>query len=93
MIKKMGKIKPDADGKEEPKFEVALARLEKIVGEMEGGELLLEDALKHYEEGVGLARFCTGKLNEIQKKIDLLKKDSKGQWQEEPFDEAKAEKA
>ena len=89
---KITKGKAAADGNEEPKFEVALARLEKIVGEMEGGALSLEDALKHYEEGVGLARFCTGKLNEIQKKIDVLKKDSKGQLVEEPFEEEKVEK-
>ncbi len=72
--------------KAEPKFESALARLEKIVEEMESGELPLEDALKRYEEGVNLARFCSSKLNEVQKKIELLKKNAKGEWARKPFD-------
>ncbi len=68
------------------KFEAALARLEKITQEMESGDLPLEEALAHYEEGIGLARFCTQKLNEITKKVELLKKNAQGQWVREPFD-------
>ena len=70
----------------EPKFETALSRLEKIVEEMEAGELSLEDSLKRYEEGIGLARFCSGKLNEVQKKIELIKKDAGGAWTRKSFD-------
>lgn len=69
----------------EQKFETALERLEKIVEEMESGELPLEETLKRYEEGVGLARFCSEKLNEVQKKIELLKKNAKGEWVRKPF--------
>lgn len=76
---------------EEPKFEVALARLEKIVEEMESGELSLEDSLKRYEEGIGLARFCGGKLNEVQKKIEIIKKGSGDSWTRKPFDAASGE--
>ena len=71
--------------KEEMKFEEALLRLEKIVEDMESGELALEESLKRYEEGVGLARFCSEKLNEVQKKIELLKKNAKGEWVKTPF--------
>ncbi len=78
--------------KTEPKFEAAMERLEKIVEEMESGEMPLEDALKKYEEGVGLARFCTDKLNEVQKKIEVLKKDADGKVCRMPF-EAGAEEA
>ncbi len=77
------KIEQNTD---EPKFEVALSRLEKLAEQMESGELGLEDALKQYEEGVGLARFCNQKLNEIQKRIDILKKDADGQWTRVPLD-------
>ena len=72
--------------KTQPKFEEALSRLEKIAEKMESGELSLEDALKHYEEGVSLAGYCNKKLNEIQKRISVLKKDAQGQWVRKPLD-------
>lgn len=68
----MPEKKPDA----EPAFEQALERLEKLVGEMEGGRLSLEQMMAHFEEGSGLVRLCTRKLNEVEKKIEVLvKKD------------------
>ncbi len=57
---------------EEIKFEKALERLEKIVEELESGDLALEEALKRYEEGVKLSRACTKKLTEAEKKIETL---------------------
>ena len=53
-------------------FEDSLARLEKIVGEMEGGSLSLEQMITCFEEGQSLIKFCTAKLNEVEKKIDVL---------------------
>ena len=88
MSKKIIKAGSSEEVKAEPKFETALSNLEKIVEEMEAGKLSLEDALKRYEEGVSLARYCSKKLNEIQKKISLLKKDGQGQWTRKPFEEA-----
>ncbi len=79
-------MKKKTEQTEDLKFEVALSRLEKIVEAMESGEVGLEESLKRYEEGVGLARTCHQKLNEIQKRIDILKKDSEGQWKRVPFD-------
>jgi len=61
--------------KKEPKFEEALQRLEKIVEELEGGELSLEDSLKRYEEGVHLSKLCAKRLEEAKKKIELLMKE------------------
>jgi exodeoxyribonuclease VII small subunit len=59
-----------------PSFEKALARLELIVREMESGELPLEKMMAHFEEGSGLVKFCSQKLNEVEKKIEILvKKD------------------
>lgn len=67
-------------------FEQAIQRLEKIVADMEAAELPLEDVLKHYEEGTRLVRFCTQKLDEAEKKIELLTKKSDGTVKLEPFE-------
>jgi exodeoxyribonuclease VII small subunit len=71
------------NSKDKVSFEDALGRLEKIVAEMEGGELPLEANMKKFEEGMKLARFCTEKLGETEKKIEVLMKDSEQpEWQE-----------
>jgi exodeoxyribonuclease VII small subunit len=70
----------------EKRFEDALQKLEEIVEKMEGEELSLDDSLKAFEEGVRLTRFCHQKLNEAQKKIEILLKDSEGKERTEPFD-------
>jgi len=53
-------------------FEKAMARLEAIVEAMEKEEVPLEDALKHFEEGMDLVDFCEKKLGEVQKKVELI---------------------
>ena len=55
-------------------FEKALERLETIVGEMEGGALSLEKMMACFEEGTELVKFCSQKLNEVEKKIEILAK-------------------
>lgn len=75
-------------------FENALARLESIVGELEKGELALEEALKLFEEGIKISRFCNAKLDEAERKVEILLKNEKGQLTEEPFQpEREQEKA
>lgn len=71
----------------ELKFEEALKKLESIVEGLEQGKISLEDSLKKYEEGIKLARFCTEKLEEAEKKIEILTKDSSsgGKLKKEPF--------
>jgi len=59
------------------RFEVSLERLEKVVTKLEGGGLSLEDSLKSFEEGTRLAKACQERLNEAEKKIELLSKDRK----------------
>lgn len=54
-------------------FEASLEKLEKIVSKLEAGELTLEESLKAFEEGSRLAKSCEEKLNEAQKKIEILK--------------------
>jgi len=67
-------------------FESALKRLEKIVDELENGDLPLERALKKFEEGVKLSAYCSKILNETEKKINLLLKEADGRLQEVPFE-------
>lgn len=64
--------------KKEKSFEAALERLEQIVAEMEAGRLKLDAMLKRYEEGMLLARFCSEKLEEAEKKIEILVKKQDG---------------
>jgi len=61
-----------------PRFEDALKELEDVVARLEKGELSLEDSLRLYERGIGLARHCHAKLEEAEGKIELLMKDSRG---------------
>ncbi len=66
-------------------FENALARLESIVRELEQGELALEKALKLFEEGIKISRFCSTKLDEAERKVEILLKDKKGELTEKTF--------
>lgn len=62
----------------ELKFEKALERLEKIVEDLESGNIPLEDALKRYEEGVKLSRLCSQKLAQAETKIEVLTRTLNG---------------
>jgi exodeoxyribonuclease VII small subunit len=75
----------------EIKFEEALKKLEKIVEELEDGDLSLGDALKKYQEGIQLSRLCTQRLEEAKKKVEQLSKNKKGEFELKPFDESKIE--
>lgn len=61
------------------RFEDALQKLEEIVQRLERGELSLEESLSCYEEGIRLSRFCHGKLEEAERKIETLVKDARGE--------------
>lgn len=67
------------------KFEEALARLEEIVHALEAGTLPLEESLKAFEEGVGLARRCARYLEEAERRIELLTRDEAGLLRTQPF--------
>ena len=56
-------------------FEDSLKRLEDIVQQMEGGDLTLEDSLALFEEGVRLTRVCSQRLDDAEKKIEVLTRD------------------
>lgn len=53
-------------------FEQSLAELEKLVEQMEDGEISLEDSLKHFERGIGLTRACQQALQEAEQKVKIL---------------------
>ncbi|HDQ04403.1 MAG TPA: exodeoxyribonuclease VII small subunit [Deltaproteobacteria bacterium] len=72
------------------KFEDALEKLENIVRRMEEGDMPLEEAMKSFEEGIKLIRYCSSKLEETQRRVEMLlgKEDSliSERYQEEDSD-------
>ena len=66
------------------KFEEALERLEEIVKRMEAGEMTLEESLKAFEEGIKLARLCARKLDEADRRVELLLRQE-GELVAKPF--------
>ena len=66
-------------------FEQAMETLENIVQELESGDLALEKAMHRFEEGIKLSKFCSGKLDETEKKITLLTGNADGIVSEDPF--------
>lgn len=59
-------------------FETALQELEKIVRKLEDGDLSLEESLKLFEDGVKLSRECQERLNQAERRIEVLLKDENG---------------
>jgi exodeoxyribonuclease VII small subunit len=72
-------------------FESAMKQLDQIAQELEAGELSLELAMKKFEEGIQLSRFCTKKLDETERRIAILLQDSDGSVQEVTFEEKQTE--
>ena len=70
------------------KFEDALNKLEKIVGKLEEGDISLEESLKLFEEGIRLSRLCNQKLDEAERRVQILVKDKEGNMKAEPFSPA-----
>jgi exodeoxyribonuclease VII small subunit len=67
-------------------FDSGLKRLEGIVEKLDGGELTLEESLKVFEEGIGLVRLLAKKLDEAEKKIEILTEGEDGSIVTEDFD-------
>lgn len=67
------------------KFESSMKKLEDAVTRLESGDLSLDDSLKVFEEGVRHASICSRKLNEAQKKVELLLKRKDGSFYTEAF--------
>ena len=73
---------PKTAGGDEPEagFEQSMTELERIVEELEGGQLTLDESLGHYEKGMGLARQLTKTLDQAEKRIEkLVEADAAGE--------------
>jgi len=68
------------------RFEDALNKLEKIVTKLEEGDVPLEESLRLFEEGIKLSRFCNQKLDEAEKRVEILLKNKEGVLKAQPFD-------
>lgn len=63
----------------EMSFEAAMAELEKVVGQLERGDVALEESIALYERGAALKKRCEAKLNEAQEKVSAITLDADGQ--------------
>jgi len=66
-------------------FEEALSELKLITEKLEGGNLSLEESLSLFEKGVELISYCYGKLNEVQKKVEILVEGVGGEITKDEF--------
>ena len=67
-------------------LEKALADLESLVDELEGGELPLDKAMKKFEEGIKLTQSCQAALKEAEQKVQILLKSAGGEESLEKFE-------
>ena len=72
-------------------FESSLDALEKIVRELEQGDLPLEKSLELFEQGVRLSRECQDRLTQAERRIEILLRDSEGRPAASPFEGSTAE--
>jgi exodeoxyribonuclease VII small subunit len=68
-----------------PDFEKSLARLEEVVRKLESPQLSLDEAMKLFEEGVGLSKECQKQLEEAEGRVEILLKKADGKMVAEPF--------
>ncbi|HST21829.1 MAG TPA: exodeoxyribonuclease VII small subunit [Blastocatellia bacterium] len=73
--------------KTETNFESSLKELERIVEQLEAGDLPLERSLELFEQGVQLSRDCQKRLDEAERKVEILLKGNDGAYMPTPFDE------
>jgi len=67
-------------------FEEHLQALEKLVDELEHGELTLDQALQRFEDGVKRLKTCRELLTKAEEKVKILVRDAEGELKEEPFE-------
>ena len=66
-------------------FEKSVEQLEEIIQELEAGNLPLEKAIKRFEEGIKLSKYCFKTLDETEKKVSILMQEMDGSVTEKPF--------
>lgn len=72
--------------KNDPDFEKSLDELEKIVSELEQGDLSLDESLKYFEKGIALTRTCQKALKEAEQKVQILLEEN-GESKFAPFND------
>ncbi len=77
---------------EQKKFEDELKELEAIVARIDSGELSLEESIEAFERGVGLVRMLNHKLDEIEKKVEVLVRNAQGELRSTPYQSAADDK-
>ncbi len=70
-------------------FEASLEALERIVQELERGDLPLEKSLELFEQGIGLSRQCQERLSQAERRIEVLLRDNQGRPVVSAFEDAK----
>jgi exodeoxyribonuclease VII small subunit len=66
-------------------YDALVARLERVVGELESGKLTLEQSIEKFAEGVRLAKDASRKLDEAEKRVELLVRGADGGDEVVPF--------
>ena len=79
-------VQKKAEPPKKPDFERSLARLEEVVRKLESPQLSLDEAMKLFEEGVGLSRECQKQLEEAEGRVEILLKKADGKMAAEPFE-------
>jgi exodeoxyribonuclease VII small subunit len=75
-----------AQGAAQESYDAIVARLERVVGELESGQLTLEQSIEKFAEGVRLAKDASRKLDEAERRIDLLVRGPDGSEETVPFE-------
>lgn len=75
----------------EKSFESSLEELEQIVRQLEGGDLPLDRSLELFEQGVRLSRECQKRLDEAERKVEILLRGNDGAYSATPFAEPEEE--
>jgi exodeoxyribonuclease VII small subunit len=60
---------------EEVSFELAMQKLEEIVGKLEEGDVALEKAIEYFQKGMELSKLCHDKLQHVEKQMDFILKE------------------
>ena len=60
------------ESSQQPDFEASLQQLEKLVEQLESGELSLAESLKHFEQGVALSKRCHEMLDQARQSVEIL---------------------
>ncbi len=85
-MEKKKTVKSDAEKTEKINFEKALKQLEEIAEKLEDGDLGLDESISQFEKGMHLAKFCREKLDEAERKIEILQKGADGHVRKKEVD-------